>query len=238
MTMPSMPNLPGVGAVTDTLEFMKSLWGGAKIPGVNLPGMVMPTLSVEEINKQIADLKAVESWLTVNMNMLHGTIKALEVQSATITTLQSMSANFSAAMKPAPSKVAVQEDAPPPFESPFSRSAAAPAPLPEPVSPPAPAAVTAAAEPASAPTPVANPAAWWNMLQEQFKQAVASATVPVTAAMEAAKRSTPAKTTAATRSRKAASAATTSKTPAIQPKGTNGTKAKAASAPRKSAAKR
>src|SRR3954447_9664854 len=87
----------GAGAMTDTLEFVKNMWGGMKIPG-----MAMPTLSVDDINKQIADLKAVESWLTLNMNMLRGTIQALEVQSATISTLQSMGENMSAMMQRGP----------------------------------------------------------------------------------------------------------------------------------------
>lgn len=189
MVMSSMSNLPGAVAVTDTLEFMKSLWGGAKMPGISMPGMVMPTLSVDEINKQIADLKAVESWLTVNMNMLHGTIKALEVQSATIATLQSMSASFAAAIQPAPAKKAVPPDEPPPFESPFKQATAA-APQPEPPAP---------TEPLGAPTPMANPAAWWTMLQDQFKQAVATATVPVMGAAKPGKASSP---TAATKSSK------------------------------------
>ena len=42
--------IPGVGAMTDTLEFVKNLWGGMKIPG-----MAMPSLSVDDVNKQIAD---------------------------------------------------------------------------------------------------------------------------------------------------------------------------------------
>lgn len=89
LTQPNMPNLPGFDAMADTLEFVKNIWGGAKAPGA-MPGMVMPTLSIEEINKQIADLKAVESWLGVNMNMLRTTIQALEVQAATFATLQAM----------------------------------------------------------------------------------------------------------------------------------------------------
>ncbi|GAA4022571.1 hypothetical protein GCM10022212_19760 [Actimicrobium antarcticum] len=161
-----MPNMPG--AMTDTLEFMKNMWGGITLPGASMPGMVMPTLSVDEINKQIADLKAVESWLTLNMNMLHGSIKALEVQSATIATLQSMSANFTAAMKPHESAAAAQ---PAPFGTSFFKATepapapAPPAPTPEPV---------AAASTAEVPQ-IANPAAWWTMLQEQFQQAVANA---------------------------------------------------------------
>src|ERR1700716_4082110 len=98
MVKSATPNIPGLSAMTDTLEFMKNMRGGMSAPGVGIPGMVMPTLSVEEINKQIKDLKAVESWLSVNMNMLRGTIQALEVQSATISTLQAMGQNFSAAI--------------------------------------------------------------------------------------------------------------------------------------------
>ena len=58
MAESNMSGIPGVGAMTDTLEFVKNLWGGMKIPG-----MAMPSLSVDEVNKQITDLKAVESWL-------------------------------------------------------------------------------------------------------------------------------------------------------------------------------
>ncbi|MFT5589766.1 MAG: hypothetical protein ACI9ZF_001944 [Bradyrhizobium sp.] len=178
MMKSSMPNMPGAGAMTDTLEFMKKLWGGITLPGASMPGMVMPTLSVEEIDKQIADLKAVESWLTMNMNMLGGTIKALEVQSATIATLQSMSANFSSAMKPAEPAATPQ---PSPYEA-FFRAAAAPAaaaPVPAPAPAPAPVAQAAPApEAATEVPPMANPNAWWNMLQEQFQQAVANAIPP------------------------------------------------------------
>ena len=183
MTNPSMPQMPGAGAMSDTLEFMKNLWGNVKMPGVTIPGMVMPSLSVEEINKQIADLKAVESWLTVNMNMLHGTIKALEVQSATISTLQSMSANFSSAMQP---PAAATAEAPAPFHSPFHSpfttptppvAEVIPEPAPEPIAKPMPKTTpaTEVASDASAAAQLPNPAAWWNMLQDQFKQAVAGA---------------------------------------------------------------
>lgn len=192
MMKSSMPNMPGAGAMTDTLEFMKKLWGGVTLPGASMPGMVMPTLSVEEIDKQIADLKAVESWLTLNMNMLGGTIKALEVQSATLSTLQSMSANFSAAMKPADAPPVAQ---PSPFDGFFKAASAKaePAPAPAPV-PAAAAAAAPSAETATEVPPMANPNAWWNMLQEQFQQAVANAIPPEpVAAPKAAKPATAAK---------------------------------------------
>ena len=195
MSNPAMPGLPGFGAITETMELVRNMWGGMSAPGVGIPGMVMPTLSVEEINKQISDLKAVETWLTLNMNMLRGTIQALEVQSATITTLRTMGEKFSAAVKPA-------EPAPAPspgFTFPFGSAAfpeAKKSPAPAPFVPPAPAPAAAAPapaaaepeaepEPAAASTqaenaaaPLANPAVWWNMLQDQFKQAVSTALTP------------------------------------------------------------
>src|SRR5688572_10091160 len=113
MTKPNIPGMamPAMGAVTDTLEFVKNLWGSMGIPGMsmpgmnmtgmNIPGLVIPTLSVDEINKKITDLRAVESWLTLNMNMLRGGIQALEVQAATISTLQQMGETFAASISPA-----------------------------------------------------------------------------------------------------------------------------------------
>lgn len=80
------------GNMHDPLAFVKKLWGD-----MQLPGMVTPTLSVDELDKQIKDLKTVESWLTVNMNMLKGTIQALEVQRATIAALKTMGESFAQA---------------------------------------------------------------------------------------------------------------------------------------------
>lgn len=167
-------NAPGVGAMNDTLEFMKNMWGGMK-----LPGMVMPTMSVDEINKQIADLKAVESWLTLNMNMLRGTIQALEVQSATLATLQAMSANMNSIMQAAKPDTSTQSDKSSPFVPPESVPEGKPA-------------ADSAAQAASngngagmTPPPFANPAIWWNMLQDQFNQAVNTATAPDKEASEA-----------------------------------------------------
>lgn len=98
MIQPTMPNLPGFDAMADTLEFVKNMWGGTQAPGA-MPGMVMPTLSVEEINKQVADLKAVEAWLGMNMNMLRTTIQALQVQAATLASLHAMGSSFGVGMK-------------------------------------------------------------------------------------------------------------------------------------------
>jgi len=75
-------------APQDPLEFLKSMWGGMGFP---LPGMVTPTLDVGELDKRIADLKAVEGWLKMNLGMLQTSIQGLEMQRLTVAALQSMS---------------------------------------------------------------------------------------------------------------------------------------------------
>ncbi|MFC7298547.1 PhaM family polyhydroxyalkanoate granule multifunctional regulatory protein [Herminiimonas aquatilis] len=162
MTQPNMPHLPGFDVMADTLEFVKNMWGGMQ-GATGIPGMPMPMLSLEEINKQIADLKAVESWLNVNMSMLRGTIQALEVQSATIASLHAMGATFGSEMKPHAPSASASSSAP-------NTSASAP-PADKPGQPSVPAVdinhlnVNAAAD---------ATAAWWNALQTQFNQAVNS----------------------------------------------------------------
>jgi hypothetical protein len=179
MLKPQMPNIPGVGAVTDTLDFVKNLWGSMSVPGISIPGMAAPTMSVDELDKKIADLKAVESWLNLNLSMLRGTIQALEVQRGTIATLKSMGAALSNAVKqPGANEKSVLAAAPyasaffaQPAVEPLPRSAPKAAePKPEAKAAPAP---EAAPSPAAA--AMANPALWWNMLQDQFKSAVTTA---------------------------------------------------------------
>jgi hypothetical protein len=204
-------SLPGTGSIADSVEFVKKLWG---IPSAGaLPGMLIPTLSLDEINKKIADLKAVESWMAVNMNMLRGTIQALEVQSATIVNLQSMGAMMGAQQSD-PKAAQAAGAAGFPFAFPGWPPAAqearpvarpepvAAAPAPEPVPEPAPAPRSAPMEdpaPKFAPagmTPNAN--AWWDLLQNQFKQAVSTALMPdaLTPPKPAAKAKTAAKPSA------------------------------------------
>ena len=71
----------------DPLEFLKGMWGSM---GFAVPGMVTPTLDVNEIDKRITDLKTVEGWLRMNLNMLQMSIQGLEMQRATLATLASM----------------------------------------------------------------------------------------------------------------------------------------------------
>ena len=62
----------------------------ARIPQ-QLPNMFAPTLDVNELEKRIADLRAVEQWLELNASILRTTIQSLEVQRATIATLKGIS---------------------------------------------------------------------------------------------------------------------------------------------------
>lgn len=75
------------GAPPDPLEFLKSMWGGM---GFTVPGMVTPTLDLDELDKRIAELKAVEGWLRMNLNMLQMNIQGLELQRATLGAMQAM----------------------------------------------------------------------------------------------------------------------------------------------------
>jgi hypothetical protein len=77
---------------TDPMEFLKSLWGNTGMP---LPGLVTPTLDTNELEKRIADLKAVEGWLKTNLGMLQMTIQGLEMQRATLSAMQAISQSAS-----------------------------------------------------------------------------------------------------------------------------------------------
>jgi hypothetical protein len=176
-----------------------------------MSGMAAPPMSVEDLDKRIADLKAVESWLNMNLAMLRGTIQTMEVQRSTLSTLKAMGASMAEAMRQ--SGVSAEKMASMPFGPFFGQpapgaSAAPPASAPGPGSgggmaqPGAPAADQQAA-PGTAQDPAAAmgmPAAlaWWNMLQEQFTQAVATAMSPADGAGKAeAKTETPAPAPAA-----------------------------------------
>jgi hypothetical protein len=53
-----------------------------------MQGFVAPLLDPEALDKKIADLKMVENWLTVNLNVLRMSIQGLEMQKAGLATFQ------------------------------------------------------------------------------------------------------------------------------------------------------
>ena len=71
----------------DPFDFLRKLWSPMGLP---MPGVVVPLLDPKEIDKRITDLKSVENWLTMNLNVLRMTIQGLEMQRATVAAFQSM----------------------------------------------------------------------------------------------------------------------------------------------------
>lgn len=69
----------------DPFEMFRRLWGPLGLP---MPGMAMPTLDPAEIEKRIADLRSIEGWLSMNLNMVRMAISGLEVQKAALQAMQ------------------------------------------------------------------------------------------------------------------------------------------------------
>ena len=90
-----MPNFAEGG-----FDFLRKLWGGgfAGMAGgmPNMASFAAPPMDLEEIDKRIHDLRAVESWLQLNASLLRTAIQGLEVQRATLVALQT----FGSALSP------------------------------------------------------------------------------------------------------------------------------------------
>ena len=91
----------GFGKFVPGFDFLQNLATQAagsaaqKIPQLpNLGNWVAPTLNVEELDKRIDELKAVQFWLDQNATALKATIQALEVQKMTLATLKGMNFNM------------------------------------------------------------------------------------------------------------------------------------------------
>lgn len=158
--------LPGLGQTGEmasnplfaSLEMMRQTF--STLSGANglAKGLAMqPTLDPAELEKKINELKSVESWLKLNLSMLSSTIQGMEVQLATITTLQQfMSANSAATKDWSQSVPATASATPPADDKPLTES-------------------------------VDNNAAqaWWNMLTQQFGQLAAATTASMESASSA-----------------------------------------------------
>ncbi|KAA1015045.1 transcriptional regulator [Paraburkholderia panacisoli] len=182
---PPFPGFPGFPPA----EMLDQLWGmmrlspfGSALTGAQPGGGLGPSLSmmsdmmapltnIEELDKRITDMRAVEQWLKLNLSMLQSAIQALEVQRATLSALRAFGAFAQSSMA--------------------QPAAASAAPSPAPARgwphPAAPAAPSAASPQSAAPqadneasaengeeetpaTPAFDASAWWNLLQSQFNQ--------------------------------------------------------------------
>jgi len=81
----------------DWFEFMQKMWNPMSFP---VSGMITTTVNVEEIERKILELKAVESWLTVNTGFVQMTIKTLEMQRSALETLRAAGDAAANATKP------------------------------------------------------------------------------------------------------------------------------------------
>lgn len=96
--------LPGFGQSGDmaqnplmaSMEMMRQAWQGLASSGSLNQAMTAP-MSVEELERRIGDLRAVENWLRMNLSMLSSTIQGLEVQRSTISTLKTFMTSAAAA---------------------------------------------------------------------------------------------------------------------------------------------
>lgn len=77
--MAQQPELPN-----DMLEFMQKMWNPLNFP---LPGMFTPTVNPADIEKKIAEMRTIETWLTMNVGFVQMTIKTLEMQKAALESL-------------------------------------------------------------------------------------------------------------------------------------------------------
>ena len=89
--------LPGMGQHSDlsgnpllaSMEMMRQAWAGLTGPGGLASSLPMaPPMNLEDLDRRIAELRSVESWLRMNLSMLSSTIQGMEVQRSTISTLR------------------------------------------------------------------------------------------------------------------------------------------------------
>ncbi len=190
----------GFGKLVPGFDFLQNLAKQAagnasqSIPQLpNLGNWVAPTLNVEDLEKRIDELKAVQFWLDQNATALKATIQALEVQKMTLATLKGMNFNMGDVANAFKLKVAdsvaggVQKVAdkartfsgleiPP---SAFDAARAEAESAPPAAKPRAPRAKPKAQPKASAAAPAAggvvDPMQWWGALTQQFQTIAADA---------------------------------------------------------------
>jgi len=160
------------GKLVPGMDFLQNLTKNATQSLPQLPQMgswIAPTLSVEELDKRITDLKAVQFWLDQNAMALKATIQALEVQKMTLATLKGM--NFSMGdvanafkLKATESVLGSVSKASTQASDAASGTAKSSA--------KAPARRSKAAAPAAG---VVDPLQWWGALTQQFQQIAAGA---------------------------------------------------------------
>ena len=102
------------GSIQDVAEFMQKMWNplGVSIPGFGVPGApalgaglgqaytgaagppfpnpmaMFATLDPAELERKIGELRVVEGWLQMSLNMMQLSIKTMELQKASLEALR------------------------------------------------------------------------------------------------------------------------------------------------------
>lgn len=207
--------LPGMGQNSDlsgnpllaSMEMMRQAWAGLTGPGGLASSLPMaPPMNLEDLDRRIAELRSVESWLRMNLSMLSSTIQGMEVQRSTISTLRAFVDSAASmdmgsmrdagaasplevalGLKPAPKKPAASASAKEGAKSGAEDAAGAAAPD----------AAAGMSEQMGAAAQSASKA-WWDLLQQQFNQiaAATAASMPTNPAAPAGSQSQPEESTA------------------------------------------
>lgn len=148
-----------LSGVLDSMEMIKRAWSSFQ-----LPSGIAPTMDIEELDRRIKDMKAVEQWLKLNLQMLQGTVQGMELQRNTIATLQAFGQTMTPPAATPAQATASRREPPPPPETPA-----------QPATDAAGAIGAAAQELGSAAAAAMNPTAWWNLLTSQFEQVAQAA---------------------------------------------------------------
>lgn len=183
----AIPSFPDFGKLVPGFDFLQNLAKQAagtpssatpQLP--NLGNWIAPTLSLEELDKRVQELKAVQFWLDQNATALKATIQALEVQKMTLATLKGMNFNMadmanaftiktSESMAGMKEGVASLSKSFAGLEIPPSAFQAARAEVKPEAAPKAAAASAQADEPSAVANGMVDPMQWWGALTQQFQ---------------------------------------------------------------------
>lgn len=164
----------GLGKFVPGFDFLQTLAKGAGSVVPNMGQWVAPTVSVEDLEKRIEELKAVQFWLDQNAKMIGTTIQALEVQKMSLATLKAMNFNLGDVAQALKAKVATAA---------FGAAAPGASAFGSPVPSATPAASAKRKPAARKPKPSAasqadapvDPMQWWGALTQQFAQIAGNA---------------------------------------------------------------
>jgi len=118
-------------AMPNGFDILKKMWEAFSPPATftspltQLMQSAAPLLDPDEIENRIAEMRAVEQWLTLNLNVLRSTIQAFEVQRATYATLRAFGSGTYGASSGADTGTTSAPESGAAFTSPFGQAGAA-----------------------------------------------------------------------------------------------------------------